>query len=100
MSAKKKKNAARDMWKMSPERLQAHLMLRTRARTIPDKKKQQSKQACRRGKWQASGLVGVPSLELFPMGRRVLCAGGGREARAVGRADARRYKNSLSAGGA
>jgi hypothetical protein len=26
-------------WKMSPEQLQQHLLLKTRARTVPDKKK-------------------------------------------------------------
>ncbi|MCS4536004.1 hypothetical protein [Corynebacterium sp. HS2168-gen11] len=53
------KQASKDrrMWAMSPERLEAHLQLRTRARRIPDKKKQAAKQACRKGKWQAFGLV-------------------------------------------
>jgi hypothetical protein len=50
------RNADRRMWKMSPERLEAHLQLRSRARRVPDKKKQASKKACRRGKWQAFGL--------------------------------------------
>ena len=35
--------ADRRMWKMSPERLQEHLKLRSRASRIPDKKKEQSK---------------------------------------------------------
>ena len=39
--------ADRRMWKMSPERLQEHLKLRSRAARIPDKKKEQSKKACR-----------------------------------------------------
>ena len=39
--------ADRRMWKMSPERLQEHLKLRSRASRIPDKKKEQSKKACR-----------------------------------------------------
>lgn len=34
-------------WKMSPEQLQEHLKLRTRARRIPDKKKQYDRRACR-----------------------------------------------------
>ncbi len=38
--------ADRRMWKMSPERLQEHLKLRSRASRIPDKKKEQSKKAC------------------------------------------------------
>ncbi len=50
------KKADRRMWKMDPERLEAHLQLRRRARHIPDKKKRANKEACRRGKWQASGL--------------------------------------------
>ncbi|MPV52756.1 hypothetical protein GCO27_06700 [Corynebacterium sp. zg331] len=42
----------RSAWKMSPERLREHLMLRTRARRIPDKKKQANKRACRTvGPW-------------------------------------------------
>ncbi len=45
----------RSMWKMNSERLQEHLLLKTRARRIPDKKKTASKKACRRGKWQAFG---------------------------------------------
>ena len=40
-------HADRSMWKMSPERLEEHLKLRSRATRIPDKKKQQSKKACR-----------------------------------------------------
>ena len=40
-------HADRSMWKMSPERLQEHLKLRSRATRIPDKKKQQAKKACR-----------------------------------------------------
>lgn len=39
--------ADRRMWKMSPERLQEHLKLRSRASRMPDKKKEQSKKACR-----------------------------------------------------
>lgn len=37
----------RSTWKMSPEQLQEHLKLRTRARRIPDKKKQHDRRACR-----------------------------------------------------
>ncbi|OFT58803.1 hypothetical protein [Corynebacterium sp. HMSC05E07] len=53
---KKKKRADRSMWKMSPERLEEHLKLRSRATRIPDKKKEQSKKACRNTR-QAFGLV-------------------------------------------
>jgi len=66
------RNADRRMWKMSPERLEAHLQLRSRARRVPDKKKQASKKACRRGKWQALGplfgLIDGPTVGLC--GRR------------------------------
>lgn len=37
----------RSMWKMNPEQLQEHLVLRARATRIPDKKKLNSKKACR-----------------------------------------------------
>ena len=47
MAQRKKKRADRRMWKMSPERLEEHLKLRSRATRIPDKKKEQSKKACR-----------------------------------------------------
>ena len=47
MAQRKKKRADRSMWKMSPERLEEHLKLRSRATRIPDKKKQQAKKACR-----------------------------------------------------
>ena len=47
MAQRKKKRADRSMWKMSPERLEEHLKLRSRATRIPDKKKEQSKKACR-----------------------------------------------------
>ncbi|ADL11375.2 hypothetical protein [Corynebacterium pseudotuberculosis] len=45
----------RRMWKMSPERLEQHLQLKNRARTIPDKRKEKNKKACRRDGWQAFG---------------------------------------------
>ena len=48
--------ADRRMWKMSPERLQEHLKLRSRASRIPDKKKEQSKKACRNTR-RAFGLL-------------------------------------------
>lgn len=47
MAQRKKKRADRRMWKMTPERLEEHLKLRSRATRIPDKKKEQSKKACR-----------------------------------------------------
>ena len=52
MAQRKKRKRApgaadRSMWKMSPERLEEHLKLRSRATRIPDKKKQQAKKACR-----------------------------------------------------
>ena len=47
MAQRKKKRADRSMWKMSPERLEEHLKLRSRASRIPDKKKEQSRKACR-----------------------------------------------------
>lgn len=56
MAQRKKERADRSMWKMSPERLEEHLKLRNRATRIPDKKKQQSKKACRNTR-QAFGLV-------------------------------------------
>jgi hypothetical protein len=34
-------------WKMDPEQLQQHLLLKNRARMIPDKKKQHDRRACR-----------------------------------------------------
>ncbi len=37
----------RRMWKMTPERLQEHLILKSRARRIPDKKKENNRRACR-----------------------------------------------------
>ena len=57
MAQRKKKRADRRMWKMSPERLEEHLKLRSRATRIPDKKKQQAKKACRNTR-QAFGLCG------------------------------------------
>lgn len=72
------RNADRRMWKMNPERLEAHLQLRNRARRVPDKKKQASKKACRRGKWQAfglsCGLIDAPTVGL--RGRRGGILGG------------------------
>lgn len=55
MVQRKKKRADRSMWKMSPERLEEHLKLRSRATRIPDKKKEQSRKACRNNR-QAFGL--------------------------------------------
>lgn len=60
MAQRKKRKRApgaadRSMWKMSPERLEEHLKLRSRATRIPDKKKQQAKKACRNTR-QAFGL--------------------------------------------
>ncbi|HCT9180685.1 TPA: hypothetical protein OUB66_001538 [Corynebacterium aurimucosum] len=55
MAQRKKKRADRSMWKMSPERLEEHLKLRSRATRIPDKKKEQSRKACRNTR-QAFGL--------------------------------------------
>ncbi|MCQ9330899.1 hypothetical protein [Corynebacterium phoceense] len=47
----------RSMWKMNPEQLQEHLVLRARATRIPDKKKLNSKKACRQhNQRQAFGL--------------------------------------------
>ena len=62
MAQRKKRKRApgaadRSMWKMSPERLEEHLKLRSRATRIPDKKKQQAKKACRNTR-QAFGLCG------------------------------------------
>ncbi len=37
----------RRMWKMNPEQLQEHLKLKNRARQFKDKKKHNSKRACR-----------------------------------------------------
>src|SRR5699024_1821077 len=37
----------RRMWKMTPEQLQEHLILKNRARQFTDKKKQDNKRACR-----------------------------------------------------
>ncbi|WP_081751587.1 DEAD/DEAH box helicase [Corynebacterium vitaeruminis] len=48
----------RSVWKMSPEQLQQHLMLRGRATRIPDKKKENAKKACR-GHRQAFGRMGA-----------------------------------------
>ncbi|MDR7353976.1 hypothetical protein CFELI_12850 [Corynebacterium felinum] len=59
MASKNRKRGVeldRRMWKMNPDRLQEHLVLKGRARTIPDKRKKANKEACRRGKWQAFGL--------------------------------------------
>lgn len=56
MAQRKKKRADRSMWKMSPERLEEHLKLRSRASRIPDKKKEQSKKACRNTR-RAFGLL-------------------------------------------
>lgn len=44
---------------MSPEQLQQHLLLKTRARTIPDKKKQNDRRACRNSRQALRGLRGV-----------------------------------------
>ena len=60
MAQRKKKRADRSMWKMSPERLEEHLKLRSRSTRIPDKKKQQAKKACRNTR-QAFGLAGWAS---------------------------------------
>lgn len=38
----------RSAWKMDKESLRHHLLMENRARRIPDKKKQQAKQACRK----------------------------------------------------
>jgi len=57
--------ADRRMWKMSPERLQEHLKLRSRASRIPDKKKEQSKKACRNSR-RAFPLSGAETIGLFP----------------------------------
>jgi hypothetical protein len=40
-------------WKMDPEQLQQHLLLKNRARMIPDKKKQHDRRACRNTNRQA-----------------------------------------------
>ena len=61
MAQRKKKRADRSMWKMSPERLEEHLKLRSRATRIPDKKKEQSRKACRNTR-QAFGLSGVQKI--------------------------------------
>ena len=53
--------ADRRMWKMSPERLQEHLKLRSRASRIPDKKKEQSKKACRNSR-RAFPLFGAETV--------------------------------------
>ena len=77
MAQRKKRTRApgaadRSMWKMSPERLEEHLKLRSRATRSPDKKKQQAKKACRNTR-QAFGLfwevspahgAGVPHIKL------------------------------------
>lgn len=57
----RRRKADRSMWKMSPERLEEHLKLRSRARRIPDKKKQQAKKACRNTR-QAFGHSGVGAI--------------------------------------
>lgn len=41
---------------MSPEELQQHLLLKTRARTIPDKKKQNDRRACRNSRQALRGI--------------------------------------------
>ena len=51
MAARKRRRKRNQDWDpslfaMSPERLEEHLKLRTRARRIPDKKKQANKMAC------------------------------------------------------
>ena len=64
MAARKRRRKHNQDWDpslfaMSPERLEEHLKLRTRARRIPDKKKQANKMACRRsasGHWPFMGL--------------------------------------------
>ena len=64
MAARKRRRKRNQDWDpslfaMSPERLEEHLKLRTRARRIPDKKKQANKMACRRsvsGHWLFMGL--------------------------------------------
>lgn len=38
----------RRIWKMNPQRLEEHLLLRGRARQIPDKRKLEDKRACRK----------------------------------------------------
>ncbi|WP_394288487.1 hypothetical protein, partial [Corynebacterium variabile] len=45
-------------WKMSPEQLQQHLLLKNRARTIPDKKKQNDRRACRNSRQALRGCPG------------------------------------------
>ena len=57
--------ADRRMWKMSPERLQEHLKLRSRASRIPDKKKEQSKTACRNSR-RAFPLFGAENYWVIP----------------------------------
>ena len=58
-------HADRSMWKMSPERLQEHLKLRSRATRIPDKKKQQAKKACRNTR-RAFPLFGAENYWVIP----------------------------------
>lgn len=38
----------RSAWKMDAESLRNHLLMKNRARRIPDKKKQRAKRACRK----------------------------------------------------
>ena len=57
--------ADRRMWKMSPERLQEHLKLRSRASRIPDKKKEQSKKACRNSR-RVFPLFGAENYWVIP----------------------------------
>ena len=57
--------ADRRMWKMSPERLQEHLKLRSRASRVPDKKKEQSKKACRTSR-RAFPLFGAENYWVIP----------------------------------
>lgn len=57
--------ADRRMWKMSPERLQEHLKLRSRASRIPDKKKEQSKKACRNSR-RTFPLFGAENYWVIP----------------------------------
>jgi hypothetical protein len=40
---------------MTPEQLQQHLLLKTRARTVPDKKKQNDRRACRNSRQALRG---------------------------------------------
>lgn len=53
----------RRMWKMTPDQLQEHLILKNRARQFTDKKKQDNKRACRDFSRRALPLSPVPALQ-------------------------------------